>query len=152
MLFLTLFFYGFLAACASLLLQIITIILFGENSLAISPSFLVLMVAAFIEEGMKLAFLLQAFRRFGDTVLTPLFLIVFGFGFSAIELGFAFALEQPLANQFPLVGMNILLHLVTVLVLGIGLKRFPFPSRSLIVLFTLVTLFHCGYNFLRLQG
>lgn len=144
----TLFTYGFLAACAGLLLQILLLSLFGTETTLTSPSLIFLLSAASIEELAKLLFLVQALRRFGSQALNLAQLILFGLGFATLELGFVFFQSPHSLPSLPLLGLNAFLHIGTSVILGMALGRLAKPL-VLIVLIG-VTLLHGLYNFYRL--
>lgn len=76
--------FGFLAASAALLLQVFASI-FISAPLTGTPSLLILIGAATIEEGMKLLFLIQLGRRSIETIAFP-HAFVFGIGFVIAEI------------------------------------------------------------------
>lgn len=114
--------YGFFAASAALLVEILV----GASSPASTPSLppgvLFIILAASIEEGSKWLFLRQFHLRYG-TVLTPPALllagILFGVGFSMLELLLITAGFKALA-WFPLFGI-LSLHLLTSLAFALYL-------------------------------
>lgn len=76
--------FGFLAASAALLLQVLASI-FVSTPLTSPPSLLLLIGAATIEEGMKLVFLTQLGRRSTEAI-TFLHASLFGLGFIVAEI------------------------------------------------------------------
>lgn len=148
---LTLFFYGFLAAVAGLLFQAIPLILFGSETSLLAPSIGWLAGAASIEELAKLGFLGQARRRYGSTALSAVALGGFGVGFAAVEIALLpFLLSSPI--EWGPVTTTMLLHMATVLALGLTLRRYPWPHPWLLGMLGLVILIHIGYNLFRLQA
>jgi hypothetical protein len=151
MLLITLFTYGFFAACAGLLLQILLTALFGENFSTVSPGMLFILAAAFTEEVAKFIFLLQAFRRFGESVLQFLSLVAFGVGFALLEVLFAFFMNPRDLPPLPLLTTNALLHIITSLLLGLALRHFTLSRLLLLASLVGVTLLHTLYNLFRLH-
>jgi len=149
----TLFFYGFLAGCAGLLLQILFLTFFGEETTITNPGLVFLFAAALAEETTKLLFLIQAFRRYAIPSLTLPSLLLFGFGFALIEVLLFFFAGSSSREDIPLLPLsaNILVHLATTLFLGFLLKYFPFPGRFVFGGLAFVTLLHALYNLFRLN-
>ncbi len=150
----TLFFYGFLAGCAGLLLQILFLTLFGEETTVTNPGLVFLFAAALAEEATKLLFLIQAFRRYAIPSLTLPSLLLFGFGFALIEVLLFFFADSSSREGIPLLPLsaNIFFHLTTTIFLGFLLRRFPFPRHFLLGGLALVTSLHVLYNFFRLNA
>lgn len=145
------FFYGFFAACAGLLLQIFFLAGFGSEINVLNPSSLFLLIAALIEETVKLGFLLQAKRRFGDESLRFAALLLFGIGFAILEILFALFLQSGDTPPIILLAANSLFHIITVCLLGLALKRFSPANPLLWAILLGITLIHGLYNLLRLN-
>lgn len=145
---LTLLTYGFLAGCAGLLLQIVLVVLLGQDAAITRPAPLFIVAAATIEELMKFSFLAQAIRRYGPAV-TVLPSILFGLGFVGVEIGLFYWTNghQPIALQS---FFNILFHIGTAVTLALCLRRYG--PRGLIAwgALGLMAALHSLYNFSRL--
>lgn len=144
------FLYGFLAACAGLLLQIL--LLTGSSTAnVLQPSFFFLIVAALIEESVKLGFLFQAMRRFGSQTFQLRSLVLFGVGFALLEIAFAFFSNSTGHPPTLLLIANGLLHILTVILLGLALKKFPRTSAAFWGTFLSTICLHILYNLARLN-
>lgn len=149
MLSLNFFLYGFLAGCAGLLAQIMLLVFTDESFDVLNPSLLLIVIAAFLEEAVKLLFLFQAIRRFTLPALTYPHLIIFGVGFALLEFAFAFFMHPTDLPPLPLLALNALFHLATVMFLGWGLRTFALSRTNLGLLLLVATLFHTVYNLFR---
>lgn len=152
MFFATLFSYGLLAGCAGLLLQVLSLILLGGEASFTSPTPTLIILAAIIEETIKLIFLWQAHRRFGHNTLSIPALVVFGLGFAFTELSLILFLPPQDHSPLILIGGNTLAHIVSVLFLGMALRYFSYSHRVIFSLLVLISSLHALYNFARLQG
>ena len=152
MLALTTFFYGFLAACAGLLIQIL-LMSFSVNDNFTAPhlSISFIIAAALTEELMKLGFLLQAKRRYDLPALSLSSLLAFGLGFAGLEIGIATLTTDYSAWPEPFLPLfyNTLFHVGTVLLLGLALKKFGIRHPLTWVTFLGVSLVHVMYNLYR---
>lgn len=135
--------FGFLAASAALLLQVLVSI-FVSAPLIGTPSLPLLIGAAAIEEGMKLIFLIQLGRRSIGTISFP-HILLFGIGFVIAEialLGFS-------AKSLPAVailGSIAAVQLIGTLAIYGGLRlKERFPQSWLFGLLTAILL-HTLYN------
>lgn len=146
-----LFLYGFLASCAGLLAQVLVLLLIGERvpNMQLSPFFL--FGAALIEEGVKVVFLWQSQKRFGQIALSWLPLFLFGLGFSFIETLFALTLDPNTPHTLAPILSNSFLHLSTVLIFGIALRHLSPTRPSFLALLTAVVVLHTLYNLFRLS-
>ncbi len=147
---LTLFFYGFLAGCAGLLSQVFFLVLFGKETDVLSPSLVFLVIAAVVEEAMRLLFLLQAWRRFGERSFSLPFLILFGLGFATVEIMFAIFLNPQNNLSIILLTANTLFHIGATLFLAFGLRRFSFSHPTLLIFLLSSIVAHSLYNIFRL--
>lgn len=152
MLLITLFSYGLLTGCAGLLLQILSLILLGGEVSFTNPTLTLIILAAIIEETIKLIFLWQAHRRFGHSALSIPALVAFGVGFASIELSLILFLPPQDSLLLILIGSNALAHIVSVLFIGMALKYFSHSRRIIFSLLIIISSLHALYNFVRLQG
>lgn len=137
------FIYGFLAAAAALLVQVVATFFF-DFSLSTSPSVMILIGAATLEEGARLVFLLQLAKRYPQaTALIHAFL--FAFGFIAAELSLLALSISDLPEVWLIVRMALVHILGTLLIYG-GLRfRESFTLAPFIGLLTAI-LAHTLYN------
>lgn len=144
--------YGFLAGCAGLLLQAVLLIMFGDEQTLLSPGVLFIIGAASVEEIMKLAFLLQYAKRItGDLRWVHVF--IFGLGFAATEIVLAFFLganSLPTQDHWLALLLNAGLHILTTLILALGIRFLGFRRILWLALLSAVILIHSGYNIMRL--
>ncbi|MFA9262029.1 MAG: hypothetical protein ACEQSB_01570 [Undibacterium sp.] len=135
--------YGFLAAAAALLVQITASFFFGL-SLTSSPSVILLVGAATLEEGARLIFLLQLAKRHPQAT-SFIHALFFGFGFIAAELSLL-ALSPTDLPEIKLVVRMALIHLLGTLLVYSGLRfresLFFAPLAGLLS----AILFHTLYN------
>ncbi len=149
---LTLFFYGFLAACAGLLFQVLLMSFWVSDSLTLPTLGIPFIItAACIEEFMKLGFLSQAQRRYGFETLSLLPLFAFGFGFACLEVGMTVLSPNFITWSGPLFPLlsNTLFHISTVLILGFSLKKFGLRHPLLWGVFLGISFLHIFYNLYR---
>lgn len=152
MLALTTFLYGFLAACAGLLIQVLLMSFWVSDAFTLptlGPIFII--AAALTEELMKLGFLLQAKRRYDFPALSLSALLTFGLGFAGLEIGIATLTTDYSAWPEPLLPLfyNTLFHLSTVFLLGLALKKSGIRHPLTWVTFLGVSLVHVVYNLYR---
>lgn len=135
--------FGFLAATAALLVQVLASI-FIAAPLTSAPTLTLLIGAALIEEGAKLVFLFQLERREG-TPITPLPAVLFGTGFIAAEIALL-TLSAAALPGFGAFGAIIVVHMVGTLAIAAGLRfRGNFPLSPLFALLAAI-LIHTLYN------
>lgn len=149
---LTIFFYGFLAACAGLLIQVLLMSFWVSDAFTIptlGATFII--AAALTEELMKLGFLLQAKRRYDFPALSLPSILAFGLGFAGLEIGIAMLTTDYSAWPEPFLPLfyNTLFHVGTVLLLGLALKKFGIRHPLTWVTFLGVSLVHVMYNLYR---
>lgn len=149
---LTTFFYGFLAACASLLIQVLLMSFWVNDAFTLptlGPIFII--AAALTEELMKLGFLFQAKRRYDLPALSLSLLLTFGLGFAGLEIGIATLTTTHSTWPEPLLPLfyNTLFHVSTVLLLGLTLKKFGIRHPLTWVTFLGVSFTHVVYNIYR---
>ncbi len=146
------FIYGALAGSAALLAQVFFLLIFGENVSLTYFTLASLIGAALIEESSKLLFLVQIFKRFGTKTLVWHTLLSFGLGFSAFEICLSLLSQTYNPSILLLVLTNILLHLITVFIIGFFLRSLSLSkTRFLLILLIVLTGLHTLFNFLRLQ-
>ncbi len=146
------FIYGALAGSAALLAQVFFLLIFGENVSLTHFTLTSLIGAALIEESSKLLFLVQIFKRFGAKTLVWHNLLSFGLGFAALEIFLSLLSQKYNSSVFLLVLTNTLLHLITVFIIGLFLRRFSLSkTRLLLTLLMILTGLHALFNFFRLQ-
>lgn len=135
--------YGFLAAAAALLIQISGLFVF-DLSFAASPSVLLLLGAAALEEGSRLVFLIQLAKHHPKaTSLIHAFL--FGIGFIIAELSLLALTPTDLPGP-TLISRMILVHLLGTFLIYAGLRfRSPSPLAPLVAVI-ITTLLHTLYN------
>lgn len=111
--------FGFLAAAAALLAQVFLSTLV-DVSFTNSPTLIVLIMAATLEEGAKFAFLVQLNRRVGNP-LTFFHALSFGLGFIAVELTLVL-LSSATSFELPSIGAMVGIHLLATLVIFTGFR------------------------------
>ncbi len=135
--------FGFFAATAALLAQVFFSI-FVTTSLAGPHSLFILIGAAALEEGAKLAFLVQLGKR-TTSAITWLHVLLFGLGFVFVEITLA-TLTATTSPNFPSLGVMAGIHLLTTLIIYTGLRlREHYPLSPLFGLIAAV-LVHTLYN------
>lgn len=135
--------YGFLAAAAALLIQIAVLFVSGLSFVA-SPSVLLLLGAAALEEVSRLVFLLQLAKHHpkATSLIHALF---FGIGFIIAELSLL-ALTPTDLPAPALVSRMILVHLLGTFLIYAGLRfKNPYPLAPLVAVI-IATLLHTLYN------
>jgi RsiW-degrading membrane proteinase PrsW (M82 family) len=146
------FIYGALAGSAALLAQVFFLLIFGESVSLTHFTLTSLIGAALIEESSKLLFLVQIFKRFGAKALAWHNLLSFGLGFATLEIFLSLLSQRYNSSVFLLVLTNTLLHLITVFIIGLFLRRFSLSkARLLLILLMILTGLHALFNFFRLQ-
>lgn len=143
----TLLIYGFLAAAAALLLEVMAGS-FTSSLSAVTPSVAFVLIAAFIEEGSKFVFFRQFARRFHKELEFPngfLLGLLFGLGFSLVEFGLIFSGFKAWA-LFPVLSI-VALHLLTSLFFAFYLFR-PVPGTRFHTLSLLggMVAIHAAFN------
>lgn len=135
--------FGFLAASAALLLQVLASI-FISTPLTSTPSLLILIGAASIEEGMKLIFLIQMGRRSVGTIAFP-HAFIFGIGFVVAEFTLlAFSVKS--LPTLTVLASIASVHIIGTLVIYGGLRlKESFPLGWVFGLLTAILL-HTLYN------
>ncbi len=135
--------FGFLAASAALLAQVFISLIFNV-SLTDSPSLVVLICAAAIEEGAKFSFFVQLRKRSPKGVSTP-HALFFGAGFVSAEMALLFASATALPGILTL-GTIAVLHIASTLILYSGFcLRESFRFSPLVALLGAILL-HTLYN------
>lgn len=146
------FIYGALAGSAALLAQVFFLLIFGESVSLTYFTLASLIGAALIEESSKLLFLVQIFKRFGTKALVWYTLLSFGLGFATLEICLSLLSQAYNPSILLLVLTNILLHLITVFIIGLFLRNLSLSKpRFLLILLIFLTGLHTLFNFLRLQ-
>ena len=135
--------YGFLAAAAALFVQVIFLYFTGATTLD-SPSLLILLVAAMLEEGARLIFLLQLAKHHPNAT-SYIHALFFGIGFVIAELSLL-ALSPTDFPETILALQMVLVHLVGTAIIYCGIRfRNTFPFAPLAAL-AMAILFHTLYN------
>lgn len=111
--------FGFLAASAALLFQVLVSI-FVPTPLISTPSLPLLIGAAAIEEGAKLLFLIQLGRRSIETITFP-HALIFGIGFVAAEIALLTLSAKDLPGPLSLVSIAAVQIVGTLIIYG-GLR------------------------------
>ncbi len=134
--------FGFLAASAALLAQVFLAVFFTD--LLTAPlSLIPLIGAAVVEEGARLAFLIQLERRLGEP-LSLLSVLLFGIGFVIVE-GTLLALSAPFPG-LQVLGMVAGVHILGTLIIAGGLRFRTQIPYSLSLSFLSALLIHTLYN------
>lgn len=135
--------YGFLAATAALLVQVVALFVF-DFSFTSSPSLGLFLAAAALEEGSRLVFLLQLAKHHPNaTSLIHAFL--FGIGFVVAEIALL-ALAPTDRPEIFLIARTALIHLLGTFIIYIGLRsKKTYPLAPLIAVI-LAILAHTLYN------
>jgi hypothetical protein len=134
--------FGFFAATAALLAQVF-FSLFLTAPLTNAPSLILLVGAATLEEGAKLAFLVQLGKR-TTSAITSLHALFFGLGFVAVEVTLVTLTATTL--NIPSLGAMAGIHLLGTLIIYGGLRlRESYRLSPLIGLITAI-LMHTLYN------
>ena len=135
--------FGFFAATAALLAQVF-FSLFLTAPLTNAPSLILLVGAATLEEGAKLAFLLQLGKRSPDT-LSWLHASLFGLGFVLAEIALVTLSSSALSEPTSL-GAMAGIHLLGTLIIYSGLRLQESYSLSPLVGLLGAILVHTLYN------
>ena len=135
--------FGFLAAAAALLVQVL-LSLFVSAPLTGVPSLALLIGAATIEEGAKLAFLFQFGRR-TSMPIPFLSALLFSLGFVGAEMTLL-TLSNSALPAFSLLGAIVLVHIIGTIIIYASLRfREDFAFSPLFGLLTAI-LIHTLYN------
>lgn len=135
--------YGFLAATAALLAQVVLLFFIGM-SLTLTPSLMLLIGAATLEESFRLLFLIQL-AKVHPRATTVLHALGYWLGFVIAELSLLALTPTDLPEPLLIVKMA-LVHLVGTLALYCGLRyRREYPLAPLAALL-FALLFHTLYN------
>ncbi|MFZ1654217.1 MAG: PrsW family glutamic-type intramembrane protease [Candidatus Moraniibacteriota bacterium] len=135
--------FGFFAATAALLAQVF-FSLFLTGPAASAPSLIWLISAATLEEGAKLAFLLQLGKR-STNAISPIQAILFGLGFIVVEIALV-TMTATASTDFLALGAMAGIHLLGTLIIYASLRlRENYPLSPLFSLIAAV-LIHTLYN------
>lgn len=144
---LTFFIFGVLASLGALLVELfVASFLIDTTNLrgVFIPTTLSLFLFALIEESCKILFFLRALNHLATPAHFLRAGIVFGLGFAGLEY-FSLAYIQNLPSG-PLYGI-LLVHIITSILLALTLSRYR-SRTTLLILLTLLTTLHFGYNIL----
>ncbi len=137
------FIFGFLAASAALLLQVLASI-FISTPLIGTPSLLLLIGAAAIEEGMKLIFLIQLGRRSIEIITFP-HALIFGIGFVIAEIALV-ALSAKSLPALATLGSIAAVQMIGTIVIYSGLRLKESLPQSWLFGLLAAILLHTLYN------
>lgn len=135
--------FGFLAASAALLLQVLASI-FISTPLIGTPSLLLLIGAAAIEEGMKLIFLIQLGRRSIEIITFP-HALIFGIGFVIAEIALVTLSAKSLPALATLGSIAAVQMIGTIVIYG-GLRLKESLPQSWLFGLLAAILLHTLYN------
>lgn len=135
--------FGFFSATAALLAQVF-LSMFVTTTPIGSPSLLILIGAATLEEGAKLVFLLQLGKRSPDT-LSWLHASLFGLGFVSAEIALVM-LSSSAPSEPTSLGAMAGIHLLGTLIIYSGLRLQESYSLSPLVCLIGAILVHVLYN------
>lgn len=135
--------FGFLAASAALLFQVLASI-FISTPLTGTPPLLLLIGAATIEEGMKLVFLIQLARRSIETITLP-HVLIFGIGFVIAEIALV-ALSAKGLPELTVLGSIAAVQMIGTLVIYGGLRLKETLPQSWLFGLLAAILLHTLYN------
>ncbi len=137
------FIFGFFAATAALLVQVLASI-FIATPLIGTPSLLLLIGAATIEESAKLLFLIQLGRR-SITTVPFLGAFIFGVGFVVAEIALLALSAKSLPTLTDL-GSIVVVQIIGALVIYGGLRMKEFSPLSWLFGLLAAVLIHTLYN------
>jgi len=149
------FSYGIIAACGALILEFFFLILFfpnsnnyGENMFVSTP---IILVAAFIEEFLKYAFIRRIYNETAHTEHKRKFLscsLILGLGFFIVEFFFNLTGSNFLAKAGNIFLWGVLfLHLLTAGFIGFMFSKFKTEKNIFFLTIFLAAFFiHVSYN------
>jgi hypothetical protein len=154
------FFFGILAACGTLFLELLLFAFGGKdqstsflsssdaNVIIASGGLLFLFYSAIIEEALKLSLLHKIIPLHQGIFQETLFLFCFGIGFSSVEISLLLLTNTTQITQSIVLSLTgiLTLHLATITLLGRSLFK-QLSKLWLIIAFCSAVLIHFTYNF-----